>query len=103
MELDQCLKHFVASGYNTEELQILKDNALQNLTTQNLPTQMRMKPLRSQSIIFPEAASALRLWFQFWREHFISSRSQKMPDILTFTEEILFFPHRNRNFFTNAT
>ena len=38
MELDQCLKHFVSSGYNTEKLQTLKDKALQNLPTQNLPT-----------------------------------------------------------------
>ena len=37
MELDQCLKHFVASGYNAEKLQTLKDKALQNLPTQNLP------------------------------------------------------------------
>ena len=37
-ELDLCVRHFVASGYNIEELKKLKEKALQNVPTQNLAT-----------------------------------------------------------------
>ena len=36
LELEQCLEHFVSSGYHREKLQTLKNKALQNFPTQNL-------------------------------------------------------------------